>query len=159
MAPAHSVVTSIGAAAGPALPLGSLGAHVEAGYTASVALGAQPASSSVGFRFEALYDEYQRKQSASLKRRVVGGIANAVWTLPANIGDLGDLYVVGGLGLFGSYDTNTTDGNSGATNANTGLNLGLGYRLPLTGFSTRLEVGARFAGGGTVIPVTFGVVF
>lgn len=158
---------SLGASAGLALPVSDLGNLVNSGYTVGVTLGIRPAASQLGFRFEGLLDEFDWQDGIDFKRRFYAGTANLVYDLSGTLGrapssgNSGGFYAIGGAGLYHFNDVSDSFGDTQG-DTNFGLNAGLGYRLPLSGFNAYLEARYHTIFSNTnqqMIPITFGVSF
>lgn len=150
---------SIGANAGAVIPTGKLGNGLNTGYTVAITLGVQPVLAPVGFRLEGMFNEFgvNGAQLFYNKQRIWGGTGNVIFSFSPVTGGL---YAIGGAGYYGDYVVG--GGTSSSTNTNFGLNGGLGYRLPLTGFNTYIE--ARYhtifsSPNATMVPITFGISF
>jgi len=158
---AFQLSPTIGAAAGLAFPIRELGTRVDAGHTVSVALGLESPRPSIGFRFEAAFDEFAWRPPSDLKRRVVAGAANILLPVSFEHGSRERIYLIGGVGMAGAYDTDATGERTTAT---TGLaaNMGAGYRVVRAGIEAHVEVRYHNVSGNPsqqIVPITFGVSF
>jgi hypothetical protein len=151
-------------AAGATLPTGALGDVAKTGYHVTVGAELRNPISPLGFRLEGMFNEMDFDQVSNVKARVIGGIANVVYTRSPAEGP----YLIGGLGIYRT--SATSDGRTIAftESTNLGLNGGIGVRFALTGFSTFAEVRYHYITGGDVdgrggkasfAPFTFGVTF
>ena len=155
--------------AGASLPMGQFGASediddgfADLGFRVGAGLEIRPALMPIGLRFDGAYD-----------RMSIEGVdaAYAIWNLTANAvfsPMASPLYFIGGVGF---YSTDVTgDDVVGDPDAETdfGFNLGAGFQLPLTGFSTfiearwhRISVDADVFGFDNIayIPIVFGIRF
>jgi len=152
---------TIGVAAGLALPISELGTRVDAGYTVNVALGLESPRPSIGFRFEVAFDEFAWRAPSNLKRRVVAGVANIVLPIGADHASRDGIYLIGGMGMAGAYDT---DASGERTTAMTGLaaNVGAGYRVVRAGIEAHLEARYHNVSGNPsqqIVPISLGVSF
>jgi hypothetical protein len=143
---------SFSVAAGASFPTSTFGDLHDIGYHVGVGIGIQPPTSPLGFRFEGMFNEFDRSGIGSVKTRVLGATANASANLSGKFGP----YLIGGLGLY-----NTKNTNGGGDSSDIGFNLGGGFRFELTGFSAYAEARYHRVGDGvaTFIPVTFGLTF
>ncbi len=172
--------TSFGASAGASVPMGNYLNGLSTGYNVSVFLNMTNTTSPVGFRIEGLYNEMAFPGGGSASHRIAGGTANLTYDLQGMSGSAtSGLYVIGGVGLYGSYDRSTAsdgfvfDSNNSPTQTNFGLNGGLGYRFPLSDMTAFAEARVHFlftnsnnpadpnynAGNATFIPIVFGIAF
>lgn len=150
---------TIGASAGLAVPTGDLSNFTSSGYTIAATLGMHQALTPVAFRVEGSFTELPFQGSSSAKRRLYGFALDGLFNLGTPSTN-GGLYLTGGGGLYGTHDTETIF-NAG-TDWNFGLNGGLGYYLPLSGFSVIFEgrVTHIFSSASqTLFPITVGVTF
>lgn len=156
--PVARAQTSFGVAAGAALPLGNFGDAVDMGYNLTASLGLNAPMLPVGVRIEGMYNGFSYKSSTGVSGspKILAGTVNATLSSATMI-PMG--YLIGGLGMY-HFDSDI----AGASTSNkVGFNIGAGWKLPLTGFSARVE--ARYhhvstEGSSTsFIPITFGVAF
>lgn len=128
--------------AGAALPVGTFGSSDEGdpasgfadlGFRIGAGLELRAPLMPVGLRFDGAYDRMGIEDADA---------AYTIWNLTANAvvqPSLSPLYFIGGIGF---YSTDLTgDDVIGDPDAETdfGFNLGAGFSLPLTGFSTFIE--------------------
>ncbi|HEY2375286.1 MAG TPA: outer membrane beta-barrel protein [Gemmatimonadaceae bacterium] len=154
---------SFTAAAGLAVPTGDLSNTVNSGYNVSVALGMHQALTPFSLRVEGSFTEMPWSDNtgeSGAKHRIFGlaldGLFN-VGTPSTN----GGLYLTGGVGTYGTNDVNTFFGDTNR-DWNFGFNAGLGYYLPLTGFSVIFEGRYTYIGSNpsqSFFPITVGVTF
>ena len=128
---------SIGAMGGLAVPVGDLGNATSSGYTLGVTLGMHQALTPLSFRFEGSFTELPFKNDNSVKHRIYGFALDGQYNLGV-ASENGGLYLTGGLGYYGTKETGTLFGDT-ETDWNFGLNAGLGYYLPLSGFTMFFE--------------------
>ena len=149
--------TSFGIAAGATIPVGDLGDATSTGFHVLGTLAVSgTASTPVGFRVDAMYNNLSGKSS---------GPDITVWSVNGNLvyafpgGTTATPYIIGGAGWY-----NSKSDESGSESSNDiGINVGLGARFALSGFSTFAEV--RFhnifsdPNSAQMIPLTFGILF
>lgn len=155
-APEARAQMSLSVAAGASLPMGDRGDGLEMGYNASVGLGFKPLLVPVGLRIEGMFNSFGFEGATDGSYRVMALIANATVSGPAM-----PVYLIGGLGM---YNGKAKIGNvSGDAETDLGINIGGGFNLPLTGFSTFVE--ARYhhimsdPGSFGMLPITVGLRF
>jgi hypothetical protein len=149
---------SIGAAAGLVVPIGDLSNLTSSGYTVSATLGMHQPLMPLGFRVEGSYSELPWEGSNDIKHRIYGFSIDGLFNLGTPSTN-GGLYVTGGLGYFGWKDTDIFDNG---TTWDLGLNAGLGYYLPLSGFTVSFEGRYRSIFSSTnqaMFPITVGITF
>ncbi len=141
--------------AGAAIPSGDFAEGTNTGFTIGAGLEFRPAMLPVGLRFDGDFNRWGAKDVD----------ANAtIWALTANAvlaPAMSPIYGIGGLGFYStSINCTGCDSNS---ETDLGFNVGAGFKLPLTGFSTFVE--ARYHSISTegerlnYIPITFGINF
>ncbi len=148
---------SVGVAAGATVPIGDLGKATSTGFHVLGTLAVSgTAGSPLGFRFDGMYN--------SLSGKSEGPDVN-MWTLNGNLvlafpgGMTATPYLIGGAGW---YSTKADEPDTESTNE-FGINVGIGARFALSGFSTFAE--ARFhnifsdPNSTRIIPLTFGILF
>ncbi len=171
--------TSFGVAGGLSVPIGDYLNGLSTGYNVAVSLGMRNKLSPMGFRVEGAFNELAFPGAGDAKHRIAAGIANLTYDLSGVAGPStsGGLYAIGGIGIYGSYDRGTDQYGINYDNTNTqwnaGLNVGLGWRFPLSGMSAFLEGRYHYlftnssdynsanynAGNAQLIPITFGISF
>lgn len=157
---------SIGANAGLVIPVSDLGDATSSGYTIAATLGMHQALSPISFRVEGSYTELPWKANIAngAKHRIYGFALDGMYNL-GTASTNGGLYLTGGVGYFGSKDSDTRIFIGSVENSTTwdfGLNAGLGYYLPLTGFTVYFEGRYRNVFSNTnqvMFPITVGVAF
>jgi hypothetical protein len=165
---AHSVAAaqgsstgySIGAMGGLAVPVGDLGDATSSGYTLGVTLGMHQALTPVSFRFEGSFTELPFKNNSDAKHRMYGLAVDGQYNLGV-ASENGGLYLIGGVGYYGWKETSTLFGDTGTT-WDLGLNGGLGYYLPLSGFTMFFEGRYQHVFSSTaqgLFPITVGISF
>jgi hypothetical protein len=166
LAQGSSTSYSIGANAGLVIPISDLGDFTSSGYTIAATLGMHQALAPIAFRVEGSFTELPWKDNLAqgAKRRIYGFALDGMYNL-GTASSSGGLYLTGGLGYFGSKDSDfqTPFGNTEtSTNWDFGLNAGLGYYLPLSGFTVYFEGRYRNIFSSTnqvMFPITVGVAF
>jgi len=155
----------IGANAGLVTPVSDLANATSSGYTIAATLGMRPSLSPLSFRAEGSFTELPWKPETGLggaKHRIYGFALDGIYNLGTASAN-GGLYLTGGVGYFGTKDT-----DFGAlfadtqTSWNAGLNAGLGYYLPLSGFTMYFEGRYRYIFSNTseaMFPITVGIAF
>ncbi|HKW49119.1 MAG TPA: hypothetical protein VJN70_16825 [Gemmatimonadaceae bacterium] len=151
------------AAAGLAAPVGDLSNLVSSGYTVSAALGVHQSLAPFSLRVEGNFAEMPWSDNtgeSGAKRRIFGLVLDGLFNL-GTPSTTGGLYLTGGVGTYGTNDINTFFGDTNR-DWNLGFNAGLGYYLPLTGFSVVFEGRYTYIGGSQsqgFLPITVGVTF
>ncbi len=160
-AKAQAGKTTFNIAGGVAIPTGSYTNGLNTGYNISVGLGMTNPLSPVGFRAEAMYNQEGWQGYPDITHRVAAGTANLTYDLSgASANPMGGLYLIGGLGIYGSYDRGSfMDGSPTTTKA--GVNGGGGWRLPLTGMNVYVEARYHYIFGTSeqLVPITVGIAF
>lgn len=154
---------SFTASAGLATPVGDLSNLVSSGYTVSAALGMHQSLTPLSLRVEGSFSEMPWSDNtgeSGAKHRILGLALDGLFNLGVASTN-GGLYLTGGIGTYGTNDVNTFFGDTDRS-WNFGFNAGLGYYLPLTGFSVVFEgrytyIGANPSQG--FFPITVGVTF
>ena len=158
---------AIGANAGLVIPVSDLADLTSSGYTIAATLGMHQSLSPVAFRVEGSFTELPWKDNTlapNAKRRIYGFALDGMYNL-GTASTNGGLYLTGGLGYFGSKDSDFQTPFGAAetsTNWDVGLNAGLGYYLPLSGFTVYFEGRYRNIFSSTnqvMFPITVGVAF
>jgi Outer membrane protein beta-barrel domain len=147
--------------AGAAVPVGSFGdplpsgGGADLGFRIGAGLELRPPLSPVGLRFDGAYDRLGIEGS-DLDWTIWSITGNAVLS-PA----VSPLYFIGGIGFYSTDITGAGTTSDAVTDF--GFNIGAGFSLPLTGFSTFIE--GRFHSINTdgdninYIPIVFGIRF
>ena len=152
---------SIGASAGLAVPVSDLSNTVDAGYTVGLSLGMHQPLVPLSFRAEGTYTEFGWSGANDIKHKIYGLSIDALYNLGTPSSN-GGLYFTGGAGYFGSKDTGNIFAGNENTEWNAGINLGLGYYLPLSGFAVTFEGRWRniFSNPNqAMFPITVGISF
>lgn len=158
---------SIGANAGLVIPVSDLGDVTSSGYTIAATLGMHQPLSPITFRVEGSYTQLPWKDNIvqGAKHNIYGFALDGMYNL-GTASTNGGLYLTGGVGYFGSKDSNIPNLFGGSAEASTnwdfGLNAGLGYYLPLSGFTVYFEGRYRNVFSNTnqvMFPITVGVAF
>jgi hypothetical protein len=146
-------------AAGASVPVGNSLPPLNAGYTATLGLGAKPPQARVGIRLEGMFNSMSLSDATSpgATKRIVSGTLNGTVSPSGRTAPL--FYAIGGIGVYSTKLNGVTSPQQG--NNDMGFNVGLGSNLPGTGFSTFIE--ARYhhipTEGGALkfIPITLGL--
>lgn len=165
-AQASTTTYTLGVVGGLSVPLGDLSNSTNSGYTVGLTLGMKQAASPLGFRAEGNFTELPFEGgNTSDKYRIYGFALDALYNL-GQPSENGGLYLTGGLGYYGTRGvfTDVFGGTQESpTDWNLGLNVGLGYYLPLSGFTVNFE--GRYThifsnpNSQGVLPITVGIVF
>lgn len=155
---------TIGANAGLVVPVSDLSNFTSSGYTIAATLGMHQSLSPLAFRVEGSFTELPFNDNSGAKHRVYGFSLDGIYNL-GQASTNGGLYATGGVGYFGSKDSNLQT-FVGPTDTQTswdfGINAGLGYYLPLSGFTVYFEGRYRYIfsnPGQGMFPITVGVSF
>ena len=147
--------------AGAALPVGDLadeaGGDAQLGFRIGAGLELRPPLSPVGLRFDGAYDRMGIRDFDA---------AWSIWNLTANAvlsPMVSPLYFVGGIGMYGWDITGDDVVVDQPSETDFGFNIGAGFSLPLTGFSTFVEalwhnINAE-CDNISYIPIVFGIRF
>jgi hypothetical protein len=149
---------TIGAAAGLVVPVSDLSNLTSSGYDVAITLGMHQPLVPLSFRAVGSFTELPWNGSSNVKRRIYGIGIDGLYNLGTPSTN-GGLYAIGGVGYFGWKDTDIFDNG---TNWNLGINAGLGYYLPLSGFTVSIEGRYRTIFSSTnqsMFPITVGVTF
>src|SRR5688572_18633208 len=139
--------------AGASVPIASAGDNFKNGYNAMLAVDTKLPFGPFGMRIEGFYSEMRSRTVGETSRRIIGGIADL--TLSG-----GSLYFIGGLGIYnwGCAGSGCPASNNAANDI--GVNLGLGYVIPLGGFATIIEARVHRLVNNTdsmmFVPLSFG---
>jgi hypothetical protein len=156
--------------AGASLPVGDFAASddpttegfAELGFRVGAGLEIRPALMPVGLRFDGAYDRMGIEGADA---------AWSIWNLTANAvlaPTASPLYFIGGIGFYSTDLTGEDVIGDPDAETDFGFNLGAGFSLPLTGFSTFIEarwhsisVDEDAFGFGSInyIPIVFGIRF
>ena len=156
-APEAQAQLSLSVAAGASVPVGDEADNFSMGYNATLGLGIKPPLAPVGVRIEGMFNSFDAKDTfaADGSWRVMALTANATLSGPAM-----PAYLIGGLGMYNNKFEVGTISNS---ESDFGFNIGGGFNLPLTGFSTFFEVRYHHVPveGGALkfVPLTVGLKF
>jgi hypothetical protein len=154
---------TFGIMGGLSVPTGDLSNFTSSGYNLGVTLGMHQPLTPLSFRGEGSFTELPISGgSSSDKHRIYGFALDGLY----NIGTAstnGGLYLTGGVGYYGSREVskdifgNTIQSN---TDWNFGFNAGLGYYLPLSGFTVSFEGRYQYVGNSQALfPITVGISF
>jgi hypothetical protein len=158
---------TLGANAGLVVPVSDLSNFTSSGYTIAATLGMHQSLSPLAFRFEGSFTELPWSDNAGnsgAKHRVYGFSLDGIFNL-GQASTNGGLYATGGVGYFGWKDTGLQTffgSNETQTTWDFGINAGLGYYLPLSGFTVYFEGRYRYIfsnPGQAMFPITVGVAF
>lgn len=150
---------SIGANAGLVVPVGDLRNFTSSGYTIAATLGMHQPLVPLSFRFEGSFTELPWSDNSDVKHRIYGFSLDGRYDM-GTASPTGGLYLTGGVGYFGWKDTGGIFDTG--TSWDFGLNAGLGYYLPLTGFTVYFEGRYRNIFSNTsqgMFPITVGIAF
>ena len=152
--------------AGAALPMGDFGdtdiGGADLGFRIGAGLELRAPLMPVGLRFDGAYDRMGIEGADA---------AYSIWNLTANAvvqPMVSPLYFIGGIGFYSADLTGADVIGDPDAETDFGFNLGAGFSLPLTGFSTFIEARwHRIASDETVtgldnidyIPIVFGIRF
>jgi hypothetical protein len=151
--------SSVGIAAGPSIPTGTIGAEHAIGYHIVGMAQTLPPDRALGFRFEASYDAFSRQGTIQhITERVIAGSANVIGRARTSMTTLP--YFIGGFGMYNQGTNPAPASSSPATEM--GYNFGGGLRFELKGMTGYAE--ARYhqvlmEGGARFVPITLGIVF
>lgn len=151
------------ASAGLAVPVGDLSNFTSSGYTVGAALGVHQSLAPFSVRLEGNFTEMAWSDNtgeSGAKHRIFGVALDGLFNL-GTPSTTGGLYLTGGIGTYGTNDVNTFFGDTNR-DWSLGFNGGLGYYLPLTGFSVVFEGRYTYIGGSPsqgFFPITVGVTF
>jgi hypothetical protein len=154
---------SFGVAGGLSVPIGDLGDRTETGYHIAAVFDFSPPLAPVGLRFDGFYNNLSGAGNSADLRTIAGTGA-----LTFGMGGIGARpYFLAGAGVYNTKaDVDNAEGTTSA-----GVNVGLGVKFSLTGFSTFAEARAHYLfkkrdtgilnnGYNPVfIPITFGILF
>ena len=166
---AQAGITSytIGANAGLVVPVSDLSNFTSSGYSIAATLGMHQTLSPLAFRLEGSFTELpwsDNTGNSGAKHRIYGFSLDGIYNL-GQASSNGGLYATGGIGYFGSKDSNLSTFFGSADTQTTwdfGVNAGLGYYLPLSGFTVYFEGRYRYIfsnPGQAMFPITVGVTF
>ena len=163
---ASATTYTLGIMGGLSVPLGDLANGTNSGYTLGLTLGMKTPASLLSFRAEGNFTELPLQGGTSSdKYRLYGFAADGLYNL-GQPSENGGLYLTGGIGYYGSREivSDFLGGTQeGPTDWNVGLNVGLGYYLPLSGFTVNFE--GRYThifsspNSQGLLPITVGIVF
>ena len=165
-AQASPTTYTLGVMGGLTVPLGDLSNSTSSGYNLGITLGMNQLGTPLSFRAEGSFTELPFKGgSSSDKTRIYGFAADGLYNL-GQATENGGLYLTGGLGYYGTRAV-VTDIFGGTRQSpadwNFGLNVGLGYYVPLSGFTVNFE--GRYThifsspNSQGILPITVGIVF
>jgi hypothetical protein len=156
-APEARAQLAFSVAAGASLPMGDAADGLNMGYNATLGVGIKPPLAPLGVRIEGMFNSFDFKETVATdaSQRVLGLIANGTLSGPAM-----PVYLIAGLGM---YQSKVTVGSASASDTDFGFNIGGGFNLPLTGFSTFIEVRYHHipveGGSFQFVPITVGLKF
>ena len=151
---------SIGANAGLVIPVSDLSNFTSSGYQVALTLGMHQALTPLSFRLEGSFTELPWSGNSDQKHRIYGIALDGQYNLGTPSTN-GGLYVTGGLGYYGWKDTGGLLGDTN-TQWDFGLNAGLGYYLPLSGFTMYFEgryLNVFSSTNQVMFPITVGITF
>jgi hypothetical protein len=154
-APEARAQMAFSVAAGASLPMGDAGDFYGMGYNATVGVGIKPPLAPLGLRLEGMLNSFDAKDDVDASARLLGVVANATLS-----GPMMPVYLIGGLGM---YNNKFSAGSLSESESKLGFNIGGGFNLPLTGFSTFIEVRYHHVpmedSSFQFIPITVGIKF
>jgi hypothetical protein len=104
LALAQANSTHFNVAAGLTLPTGAFGDRNDAGYNVIIGLGMKQPGSSLGFRAEGIYNEFN-EHGTSDKSHASGITGNAIYDLAAGSrNNTSSLYIIGGIGYYSTRE-------------------------------------------------------
>lgn len=119
--------------AGAAMPLSDLGDLYSTGFNIGAGLSFKPMMLPVGLRFDGDYNRFGGKD-------LFEGVNLNVWALSANAVLAPAMSPIYGIGGVGFYSGNVSgEGIDSESETDLGFNIGGGFKLPLTGFTTFVE--------------------
>jgi hypothetical protein len=145
--------TALGIAAGFSAPTGQFDNSFDIGYNILGTVAFQPRASSLGLRIDGMLNEF-KLSSGSANTRVWSATGNLVISPATYMGP----YLIGGLGV---YATTTPSITGSRSDSDLGLNIGAGFRFPLSGFDSFFEARWHRVSDTNIrfVPVSFGVLF
>ena len=152
---------SIGANAGLVVPISELSNRTSSGYTVGLTIGMHQPLVPLAFRVEGTFTELPWSGNSDISHRIYGISVDGLLNL-GTASTNGGLYLTGGVGEFGWRDTGGGIFVNQGTTWDFGLNAGLGYYLPLTGFTVNFEARYRnifSSASQSMFPITVGVTF
>jgi hypothetical protein len=133
--------------------------YTSSGYSIAATLGMHQSLSPLTFRAEGSFTELPWSDNSGVKHRIYGFALNGIYNL-GTASTNGGLYLTGGAGYYGARDTGGFIDTG--TDWNFGLNGGLGYYLPLSGFTVYFEgryVHVFSTPAQGMFPITVGITF
>lgn len=119
--------------AGAALPLSDFGDLYGTGFNVGAGLSFKPMMLPVGLRFDGDYNRFSAKDVDDFNTSIWALTANAVVAPP-----MSPLYAIGGIGYY-SMGISGDAAPDVDSESDMGFNVGAGFKLPLTGFTTFVE--------------------
>lgn len=161
---AAATTYTFGVMGGLSVPTSNLSDSYSSGYNLGITLGMRQSASPLGFRAEGSFSELPYSNDNTDKLRIYGIAADALYDLGTPSTN-GGLYLTGGVGYYGTRGVFTDGfGNTFQSNLdwNFGLNGGVGYQLPLSGFTVNFEARYQYVNSNPsegLFPITVGIVF
>jgi hypothetical protein len=152
---------NLSASIGATAPIGTTGDFLKTGYHVQVAGELHRSASPTGVRIEGMFHEMDFERDVTDdKLRVAGAVLNLVYATTWREGP----FLTGGVGMYKVYPKEDRPFSNVYPTAKTsaGINLGVGVRFALTGFSTFTEVRFHRAFDDEktqFIPFSFGITF
>jgi hypothetical protein len=146
-------------AAGLTLPTSDFGDRNNSGFNAIVGIGMSQPASSLGFRAEGIYNEFDQKGGGD-KSHAGGITGNVTYDLIApSRTQTSTVYLIGGIGYYSTKEPFA--GFNVESQSNIGYNIGGGFKFPLSGMSAYIEARWHTVQNADVsfIPISFGLVF
>lgn len=161
---------SFGVSAGAAVPTGDAGDAFDVGYSVDGIIALRAPTLPVSFRGEIGYTRFGIKDAfledgESGSQRIISGVANVVFGLPASAVATVRPYLIGGVGVYSGRSSFKGGGVTVNTESDTklGLNGGVGIEIPLSGITGFGEVRytSVFTEGSNTnyVPIRFGIRF
>jgi hypothetical protein len=150
-----------GVAAGLSQPTGDLGDVADLGFNVTGTLDIAPQAIPFPLRFDVMFNRWGG-DGFDGSIRSLAAMANAVFNIPTQSGGLNP-YVLGGLGIYNNA-VSVDEGDDPDSETDLGINLGGGFRFPLSGFDTYVEARYHNVFGGdendaSFLPIVFGLRF
>lgn len=121
---------SLGLGGGAAVPTGTMADGAKTGWSSEVVARVKPAASPVGLQLDGFYNRFGLENGIDGNARMIGGTANAVFTVP--MAGRAHPYLIGGLGVYNAKVTNDPASvTKFGANAGAGLDVGLGKSAAL----------------------------
>lgn len=154
---------SFGISAGATMPMGDFGDAAATGFNVGGLLEAKPAAMPVAFRFEVDYNRHSFSDDLSALAdgnfNVISGTANVAYKFPTTTSPVRP-YILGGVGMY-RMGVEIEDESDSETKM--GLNGGAGIEIPLSGFTSFIELRYHTVftddSNTNYMPIKFGIRF